>query len=380
MAGRRWSAWCAGVFGLACAGLSIGSDGAAEITVLVGAAEGRSPGTPRAEIVNEPFAVEFDTQGRLWGVEFIRGNRVFRSDDPIDGAAGPVAFEFVAGVFLPTDGKQSFAVAAASAAAESRFNGMHDLAVGRDGTVYLADTFDHVIRAFDPRHGRVTVLAGTGTAGFSGDGGPADEAAFNQPYCGTLSPDGTRLLVADIGNQRLRAIDLTTGIVTTIAGDGRAGKPLDGAAATGTPLAGPRAACAAADGTVYLALREGNAVVAVRDGRLHAVVNRSGQAGYAGDGGAAGDALLAGPKYVCVDHRQRLLIVDTENHCIRRYDPVAGTIDLVAGVPRRAGSAIAAGWTATHLRRPHGCRIAPDGRLVVVDSDNDRILIGPLDD
>lgn len=380
MAQRRWSAWCAGVVGVACAGLLSGSDVAAEITVLVGAAEGRSAGAPRVEIVNEPFAVDFDEHGRLWGVEFIRGNRVFRSDEPIDDAAGPAACAFVAGVFLPTDGKRPFAVGRASAAAETQFNGMHDLAVGRDGTVYLADTFNHVVRAFDPPSGRVTVLAGTGTAGFSGDGGPAEDATFNQPYCGTLSPDGSRLLVADIGNQRLRAIDLATGIVTTVAGDGRAGKPLDGGDATGTPLAGPRAACAAADGTVYLALREGNAVVGVRDGRLHAFVNRSGQAGYAGDGEAAGAALLAGPKYVCMDRRERLLIVDTENHCVRRYDPVSGTIELVAGVPRQAGAAIGTDWTATHLRRPHGCRIAPDGRLVVVDSDNDRILIGPLDD
>ena len=380
MAGRRCSVSCAGLFGVLLAGCSLGAGRAAEITVLVGAAEGRSAESPRAAIVNEPFAVDFDRQGRLWGVEFIRGNRVFRSVKPIDDAEHPVACAFVAGVFLPTDGMRPCAVAPASDAAETRFNGMHDLAVGRDGMVYLADTFNHVMRVFDPRTGRVTVLAGTGVAGYSGDGGPAEEAALNQPYCSTLSSDGRRLLVADIGNHRLRAIDLTTGIVTTVAGDGRAGKPLEDAVATETPLAGPRAACTAADGTIYLALREGNAVVAVREGRLRTVVNRSGQAGYAGDGAAGGDALLAGPKYVCMDQRQRLLIVDTENHCIRRYEPVSGTIRIVAGVPRQAGTMIGSEWTSTQLRRPHGCRIAPDGRLVIVDSDNDRILIGPLGD
>jgi len=81
-----------------------------------------------------------------------------------------------------------------------------------------------------------------------------------------------------------------------------------------------------------------------------------------------------------MDPRQRLLIVDTENHCVRRYDPVTETISLVAGVPRQAGVAVGADWASTQIRRPHGCRVAPDGRLVIVDSDNDRILIGPLDE
>ena len=190
------------------------------------------------------------------------------------------------------------------------------------------------------------------------------------------TPDGGRLLVADIRNHRLRAIDLATNTVHTIAGNGKPGRPIDGAAATATPLAGPRAACEAADGTVYLVLREGNALVAIRDGRVETVVNASGKAGYGGDDGPGREAALKGPKYVCMDREQRVLIVDTENHCIRRYDPATGRIDLVAGVPQRANAAIGGDWKSTELRRPHGVRIAPDGRLVIADSDNDRLLIG----
>lgn len=348
---------------------------AADVVVLVGGAAGRSGATPAASRMNEPFAVDFDREGRMYGVEFTRGNRVFRTVEPV-GVGGAAAIEFVAGGFRQTDAKTPSVCENDCAADMARLSGVHDLAAADDGRIYLADTFNHVIRVFDPVRGRVAVVAGTGAPGFAGDGGPAAEAELNQPYCGSLSPHGGRLLVADLRNHRLRSIDLAAATVQTIAGNGRSGKVVEGAAATDTPLAGPRAACEAADGTVYLVLREGNALVAIRDGRVRTVVNASGKAGYDGDGGPGREALLSGPKYVCMDGQQRVLIVDTENHCIRRYDPRTGLIDLVAGMPRQPGAEVGRTWTSTQFRRPHGVRIAPDGRLVVVDSDNDRLLIG----
>ncbi len=363
--------------GVAFAVTSLREAEAAEVAVLAGSAVGRPADSPAADMLNEPFAIDFDAEGRLYGVEFTRGNRVFRSSEPITPEGGPPRIEFVAGVFHQTTSKTVLPVALADVpAAAARFNGMHDLAIAPDGRIYLADTFNHVIRIFDPVAGRVAALAGTGERGFSGDGGPAAAAVFNEPYCGSLAPDGSRLLIADIRNHRLRAIDLAAKTVSTIAGNGKPGQPIDGATATETPLAGPRAACEAADGTIYLVLREGNALVAIRDGRVETVVNASGKAGYGGDGGPGREALLKGPKYVCMDREQRVLIVDTENHCVRRYDPPSGQIELVAGVPQQAGAAIGDTWKATELRRPHGARIAPDGRLVIADSDNDRVLIG----
>lgn len=350
---------------------------AADITVLAGPAEGRTAESPAAAVVNEPFAIDFDAEGRLYGVEFTRGNRVFRSKEPITADGGPATFEFVAGQFHTKADKPALPVMVAEArAGDIRFKGMHDLAVAADGRVFLADTFNHLIRVFDPAAGRVSTLAGTGQPGFTGDGGPAAKAVFNEPYCGSLSPDSSRLLVADIRNHRLRVVELATNTVDTVAGNGKQGQPIDGARATETPLAGPRAACEAADGTIYLVLREGNALVAIRDGRVETVVNVSGKGGYGGDGGPGREALLKGPKYVCMDRKQRVLIVDTENHCIRRYDPATGGIDLVAGVPQRGGAVVGGDWKTTELRRPHGVRIAPDGRLVIADSDNDRLLIG----
>jgi sugar lactone lactonase YvrE len=186
------------------------------------------------------------------------------------------------------------------------------------------------------------------------------------------------MLVADIGNARLRRIDLVAGTVETIVGNGQRGRPVDGAKALETPLAGPRAACQAKDGTIYLALREGNALVEIKQGVVRTVVNAAGKGGYGGDGGPGRDALLAGPKYVAFDRAGRVLIADTENHCIRRYDPAAGTIELVAGTPPRGGATMGKDLLSTQLLRPHGCCLDPEGRLVIADSDNDRIIVGDL--
>jgi sugar lactone lactonase YvrE len=346
----------------------------AEVALLVGAAEGRGAKEPDPGRVNEPFAVAFDAEGRMYGVEYTRGNRLFRVT--ADGGAA----EFVAGVFHVSSSRDAFPPDTATAAAAVRFHGLHDVVIDRDGRVYVADTFNHRVRAFDPRSGSVAFVAGTGHAGFAGDGGPAIAATFHQPYCASLTPDGAALLVADIGNSRLRRIDLAAVSVETIVGNGTKGKPADGAPPLDTPLAGPRAACITPAGTIYLALREGNALVEIKGGMVRTVVNATGRAGYGGDGGPGRDALLAGPKYVALDRAGRVLIADTENHCIRRYDPRTGMISLIAGLPRKSGAGVGADLLATHLARPHGCCIGPDGRLVIADSDNDRVLAGIVPD
>ena len=352
----------------------------AEVRVVAGSPAGRVGKEPDATKVNEPFAVAFDAEGRMYGVEYTRGNRLFRVAKPVvsNAEGGTSQVEFVAGMFYVPAPKQSFPPDTATAASEVRFHGLHDVAIGYDGTVFVADTFNHRIRGFDPQSGTVRVVAGTGVSGFAGDGGPAVTAQFNQAYCGTLLPNLDAMLVADIGNARLRKIDLVAGTVSTIVGNGQRGKPVDGANALATPLAGPRAACQTKDGTIYLALREGNALVEIKQGVVRTVVNAAGKGGYGGDGGPGRDALLAGPKYVAFDRNGRVLIADTENHSIRRYDPATETIELVAGTPPRGGATVGTDLLSTQLLRPHGCCLDPEGRLVIADSDNDRIIVGDL--
>jgi DNA-binding beta-propeller fold protein YncE len=132
----------------------------------------------------------------------------------------------------------------------------------------------------------------------------------------------------------------------------------------------------AKDGTVYIVQREGNSLIALKEGKLKTVVNVAGKKGSAGDNGPAAEAQLNGPKYICMDAKGRVLIVDTENHAIRAFDPTKQTLTTVVGTLGKAGAKIAPDWANTQLKRPHGVRLGPDGKLYVSDSDNSRVLVG----
>ena len=319
----------------------------------------------------QPFSLVFGEDGTAYGVEYEKGNRVF-SIKP-DGKV-----QFIAGRNTP-GGKKLGDVAEGDGGnmAGARFNGMHELALHPDGKrVFIADTFNHRVRLLDLEVGSVSTFAGTGgKAGFGGDGGPASKAKFDQPYTVTLDSVGEKLLIADLGNFRVREIDLKSGMVRTVAGNGKKGMPKDGEPATSQPLVSPRAACYGPNGIIYIASRNGNAVRKVDTmGNIHTIVSKSGKKGYSGDGGPAKNALVNGPKHLCLDDAGNLIITDDVNHCIRLYSPKTGKIHLIAGVPQKAGKQISNNPLKTQLNRPHGARLDAQGRLWIADSMNHRVL------
>ena len=324
---------------------------------------------PGADDLHEPFSLAFDAHGDAYGVEFQPANRIFKLH------AGRI--EYVSGVRWDSapKGKLPPAPAKRLDLAPAVYDGMHDIAVGPDGSIYAADSFQHRIIRLDPKTHAATVFAGTGKAGFSGDGGPADQAQLNIPMCGVIDPSGKSMVIADLVNQRVRRIDLTTKVITTIAGNGQKGLPKDGDEALAAPMGDARAACVARDGTLYVLLRGGNALAAIKDGKVTVVVNKAGKPGPATDGPAAA-ATMRGPKYVTMDAKGNVLILDTENHCLRLFDPAKQTIRTIAGNGKK-GSAVGTDWASTQLNRPHGARVGPDGRLYITDTENNRILSGP---
>lgn len=329
-------------------------------------------GAPKTEPVSEPFSVDFDSEGILYGVEFTKANRIFRV------AGGKV--EFVAGVKhnsekdRPAEGSE---VKDGPDPLVAMFHGMHDIDITDEDVAIVADSFNHRVRLLDLRSGAVSTLAGTGEKGFGGDGGPATEGKFNITMTAGLSPDGERLYIADIGNHRTRLVEMSSGLLSTVAGSGARGLPEDGAAALEAAMGDTRAATQAPDGTLYVLLRNGNSLVAVKDGKVRTVVNRSGERGYGGDGGPGVEARMNGPKFIAMDGQGRVLIADAENHCIRRYHPESGSIELIAGLPPKASAEIGENLLTTGLRRPHGVRIGPDGRIYVCDTYNNRVLAAP---
>ena len=309
--------------------------------------------------LNAPFGIDFDREGAGFIIE-LTGQRVFKLEKGL--------LHHVAGTGEVGRGGND------GPGAKAEFNGMHNLAVGPDGTVYLADTWNQQIRRYHPATGKVTNFAGTGEKGFGGDGGPADKAVFGGIYCITLTPDQQRLVLADLDNRRIRAIDLATGTVTTVAGNGKKGAPEEGAVATAAPLVDPRAVTADADGRIYILERSGHALRIVdRDGKIRTVVG-TGNAGKSGDDGPGKMASLNGPKHLCLDKDGSVLIADTENHTIRRYLPVEDRIIKVAGTGKKGTSGVGGSPLEVELFQPHGVTIGPGGELYIVDSGNNRVL------
>src|SRR5262249_25263805 len=211
-------------------------------------------------------------------------------------------------------------------------------AVAPNGDLYLADTWNNRVRKLDVKSGVLSAFAGTGKKGYAGDDGPAAQAQFGGIYCVALDPKGEHMYLADLDNRRVRAVDLKTGTVRLVAGNGKKGVPEDGADARTAPLVDPRAVAADGAGNVYVLERGGHALRVVdAQGKIRTVVG-TGKAGAGGDGGDARQATLRGPKHLCLDRDGNVIIADTANHLIRKYLPREGKIVRVAGTGKK-GSA-----------------------------------------
>jgi DNA-binding beta-propeller fold protein YncE len=270
------------------------------------------------------------------------------------------------------NGQRAYAGDGGPATAGS-LNMPHEIVFDALNHMYIAERDNHVVRKVDTTSGIISTLAGTGVAGFSGDGGPAARAQLRQPHSIAIGPDG-RLLICDIGNHRIRAVDLSSGAIETIGGTGERLPTPDGAPLKGTPLNGPRTMAIDRDGTIYLALREGNALysIAPKTGALQHLAG-TGEQGYSGDGGPARVAKLAGPKGLALSGRN-LYIADTESHTIRRVDLNSGIITTVLGTGVR-GDGPEIDPRQCRLSRPHGLFADSDGTLYVTDSEAHRIRV-----
>ncbi len=257
-------------------------------------------------------------------------------------------------------------------ARNASFNQPHELRFGPDGQLYIADTFNNAVRMLDPATGIITTIAGTGKPGYDGDGGPAAAGTFRQTISIQFSPAGD-LYIADIGNHVLRRVDHLTGWLSTAAGTGRAGPTPDGAPIAGTPLNGPRSVDFDPTGRLWLVTREGNQVLRLDlDHGSITHVAGTGKKGFTGNGGPAREATFSGPKGIAVAPDGSAYLADTENHAIRRIDPKTGTLRTVVGTGER-GDGPDGDPRAAKLARPHGVFVDRDGTVYIGDSENHRV-------
>jgi len=309
--------------------------------------------------MNNPFGITRGPDGLLYFCEF-EGNVIRRIDD--HGIIATVAGTGTAG--FAGDG---------GPALQAQFNQPHEIQFGPDGRLYIADMSNHAIRALDLKSGLLTTPIGTGTPGFSGDGGPGDKAQFHDPISLRFSPDGL-LYICDLGNQRIRTWDPAGKGVRTVCGSGQKSPPADGAPfSPATPLSGPRTIAFDPAGHLWLALRDANSLyrVDLKEGLLHHIAG-TGKPGFAGNGGPARDAQLSGPKGLAISASGKVYIADTESHSIRVVDPQSGQIDVVVGDGKK-GDGPDGMASRCQLARPHGVFIDQDGTLIIGDSENHRL-------
>jgi DNA-binding beta-propeller fold protein YncE len=259
-------------------------------------------------------------------------------------------------------------------AIKAEFNGMHSLCVLPDSNLCLADTWNQRLRKLDVKSGMVSALAGTGKKAYSGDGGPALQADFSGLYSVVVDPKGEHLFVADLENRRIRKIALAGGKVTLVAGNGQKGVPADDADAAKSPLVDPRAVAVDKKSNVWVLERGGHALRVVDPSGKITTVAGTGKAGLTGDGGDSRKATLNGPKHLCMDLDGNVIIADSGNHCVRKYIVGEGKIVRVAGSGKKGDAGLGGDPLQAEMNEPHGVTVHPSGVLYIVDSNNNRVL------
>lgn len=322
--------------------------------------DGGAAGPALTTSVGEPFGVEIGPDAALYLTE-VRNHRVRR----LDLKTGQLTT--VAGC-----GRKGYS-GDGGPATSAELNEPYEVRFDRSGNMYFVEMQNHLVRRVDAKTGQISTVAGTGEPGFGGDGGPATRASFRQPHSIVLDDHGG-LYIADIGNHRIRKVDLQSGIVVTFAGNGERALPVEGQTARNHPLLGPRALYLRGE-TMWIALREGHSVwkLGLADGRLHHVAG-TGKQGFSGDGGSAERATFNGPKGIAVDETGNIFVVDTENEVIRQIDP-HGTITTVAGRGPDARGSAGDGGPATQAEfdRPHGICVDSLGVIYIGDTSNHRV-------
>ena len=243
------------------------------------------------------------------------------------------------------------------------------IAVDLGGNVYISDGGNNRLRKVNTS-GIITTIAGTGVLGYSGDGGPATLAKLNGPVGVAVDASGN-IYIAEPFNNRIRKIN-SSGVITTIAGNGNLGYSGDGGLATLAEMNFPTGVAVDAAGNIYIGDQGNNCIRKVNTGGIITTIAGSGPGGYSGDGGPATLALLSTPAGVAVDAAGNVFIGDLGNQRIRKID-TGGIISTIAGTGVQGFSGDGAAATLAQLNQPAGVSVDSSGNVYIADFTNSRI-------
>ena len=257
----------------------------------------------------------------------------------------------------------------------AKLNSPFGVAVDASGNLFIADEYNKVIRKVST-NGIITTVAGNGTYGYSGDGGSATSAKLNYPTGVAVDASGN-LFIADEENHRIRKVS-TSGVITTVAGNGTKGYNGDGGIADSAELYYPTGVAVDASGNLFIADQYNNRIRKVSKSGIITTVAGNGygagtnNGGYSGDGGSAISAELNGPNDVAVDAIGNLFIADQGNNVIRKVS-TTGIITTVAGNGILGYSGDGGSADSAELNYPTGVAVDASGNLFIADYNNHRI-------
>lgn len=248
------------------------------------------------------------------------------------------------------------------------------VAIDNQGNVFIADADSRLVRKIDAITGVMSTVAGNGDTGSDGDGGLAVNAQLSNPY--EITIDGaSNLYISDQSAHCVRKVDLLTGLISTVAGVNRAwGFSGDGGLAIEAKLAGPTSVCFDAPGNIYVCDLGNHRIRKIEKttGIITTIVG-TGVSGFSGDGGLATSAQLSYPTDVAIDSDGNLLITDRDNHRIRKVNLTTNVISTVAGIGTSGFSGENGLATSAQLNLPLKLVVDPDGNVYFSDTNNERI-------
>ena len=302
-----------------------------------------------------PYAVAVDAAGNIFIAD--HGNHRIRKVN----SAGIITT--VAG-----NGVQGFGGDGGPATAAALGNPTN-LAVDATGNIFIADGYNNRIRKVDVT-GIITTVVGNGTAGFSGDGGPATAAQLNLPTDVAVDAAGN-IFIIDQSNERIRKV-APNGIISTAAGNGVIGYSGDGGAGANAQLSSPTGLDVDATGNIFFADQGNQRVRKIATNGIITTVAGTGVYGYSGDGAAATSANLSAVIDVAVNATGELFIADQFNQRIRKVD-VNGIITTIAGNGTAGFSGDGGPATQAQLNSPYGITLDASGNIFIGDEFNYRI-------